>query len=172
MTIKKAYQPIMDLLNANPDKKVSKILEAAIALCSAKTSRASGVSSFIADASGATVAIFDYYFKRWMPLVGENAVEFGAKKNTTTGFNPMSKEGVSNWTKQQRVAKTAQTELLTRVAAGEVAPTDIGDVQATIEAERKAIAETESGFATKEEVIAYLNENGVSVDAEPVAEAA
>ena len=144
-------------------------------MCSAKTSRGGGASSFIKAADGAVVAILDYYFKRWMPLVGDDAVEFGAKKNTATGYNTMSKEGVSHWTKQQRVAKQANAELLTRVASGEIKPDQIADEQARIEAARTTPAETELGFATKEEVVAYLQDNGVEVDVpadEPVAEAA
>lgn len=171
MTVKKAYLPIVEFLTENSDKKVKSILDEVIAMCSAKASRTSGsgVSNFIRDANGNVVAINDYYFKRWMPLVGEQAVEFGAKRGTPTGFNSMSKEGVSNWTKQQRQAKQAHHELLNRVAAGEITPDQIPAEQAKIEEERKSIVGTELGFATIEELVAYLNENGVSVQ---IAEAA
>lgn len=165
MTIKKAYQSIVAFLEENSDKKVKSILDQVREMTSAKAGVREGGTTFIKDATGATVAILDYYFKRWMPLVGEQAVEFGAKKSTATGFNTMSKAGVSAWTKQQRVAKEAEAKLLDDVAAGNVKPGDIPAKQAGIEIIRKAIVTTDLGFETKEEVLAYLAENGVQVEA-------
>ena len=75
-TVKKAYQDIVSFLEANKDAKVSKVLEQVIEMASAKANRSEG-STFIKDASGNAVAILDYYFKRWMPLVGDKAVDFG-----------------------------------------------------------------------------------------------
>lgn len=162
--IKKAYQPIVDFLEANQDVKVSKVLAEVRNMASAKT--ASRVSnSFIRNTAGEVVAIHDYYFKRWMPLVGDKAVEFGSKKGTPTGYNPMCKKGVSNWTRQQKEAKQANSELLNRVASGEVAPGDIIAEQEAIEAARNSIVETDLGFATEDEVRAYLVENGVETAA-------
>lgn len=163
MAIKKAYQDIVTFLEANENVKVKTILDQVREMASAKTAREGG-SIFIKDASGNVVAILDYYFKKWMPLVGDKAVEFGAKKSTSTGFNTMSKAGVSAWTKQQREASASEANLLARVSSGEVQPTDIGAEQAKIEEARKAIIETDLGFATKEEVLAYLAENGVQID--------
>lgn len=163
--IKKAYQEIVSFLEENSDKKVKSILEDVIAMASAKTTRGESGGNFIKDSEGNVVAIFCYYFKRWMPLVGDAAVEFGAKKNTATGLNSMCKEGVSHWTKQQRVAKQAQADLLNKVAKGEVAPENILDEQKAIEDERKAIVETELGFATKEDIETYLSQNSIALAA-------
>lgn len=172
MSIKKAYAPLIEFLNENADKKVKSVMDEIIALCSTKSVRSSAaVSNFIKDESGETVAIFDYYFKRWMPLVGDLAVEFGVKRNTPTGFNTMSKAGASHWTRQQRVAQLAHGELLNRVAAGEITPDQIPDEQAKIEVERKSIVETDLGFATREEVIEYLNSSH-AVAVTPITEAA
>lgn len=166
--VKKAFQPIVDLLeNAvaeNPKVTVRSLMKQVIDLTKATVTRGVG-SSFIKDAAGNTVAIHDYYFKRWMPLVGDKAVEFGAKQKTATGFNTMCKEGVSHWTKQQREAKNAETALLTKVASGEIAPSDIAAHQIEIETARKAIVPTELGFATTEELMAYLADNGVEASA-------
>lgn len=164
MSVKKAYTEIVALLEANKDKKVSSVLEQVIELASAKGNRAAG-NTFMKDVKGNTVAIFDYYFKRWMPLVGDKAVEFGTKANTATGFNSMCKEGVSNWTKQQRVAKQAGADLLKRVAAGEVKPADIPAEQEKIEAERQAIVATELGFEDQAKLMKYLHKNGVELEA-------
>lgn len=162
MTIKKAYADIVAFLEENQDKKVRAVLEDVKNMASAKVAREGG-STFLKDAAGNTVAILDYYFKRWMPLVGEKAVEFGVKKNTATGFNTMSKAGTSAWTKQQREAKQAEQNLLAEVSAGNIEPSDIPAKQAEIETARKAIEATELGFETKEQVVAYLVENGVQV---------
>lgn len=159
-TVKKAFQPLIDFLEANADKKVKSILNEVIELTKASTNRMEG-SSFIKDSEGNVVAIHDYYFKRWMPLVGEKAVDFGQKVKSATGLNTMCKEGVSHWTKQQREAKNGLAALLGKVASGELAPTDIAAEQAKLEEARKAIAPTELGFATQEEVEAYLVENNV-----------
>lgn len=162
MTIKKAYADIVAFLEENQDKKVRAVLEDVKNMASAKVAREGG-STFLKDAAGNTVAILDYYFKRWMPLVGEKAVVFGVKKNTATGFNTMSKAGTSAWTKQQREAKQAEQNLLAEVSAGNIKPSDIPAKQAEIETARKAIEATELGFETKEQVVAYLVENGVQV---------
>lgn len=154
-TVKKAFQPLIDFLEANADKKVKSILAEVIELTKAQTTRMEG-SSFIKDATGTVVAIHDYYFKRWMPLVGPSAVDFGQKLKSATGLNTMCKEGVSNWTKQQREAKNGLASLLSKVASGELAPADIAVEQAKLEEARKAIVPTELGFATQEEVEAYL----------------
>lgn len=162
MTIKKAYADIVAFLEENQDKKVRAVLEDVKNMASAKVAREGG-STFLKDIAGNTVAILDYYFKRWMPIVGEKAVEFGVKKNTATGFNTMSKAGTSAWTKQQREAKQAEQNLLAEVSAGNIKPSDIPAKQAEIETARKSIEATELGFETKEQVLAYLAENGVQV---------
>lgn len=166
MTIKKAYQDIVTFLEANENVKVKSILDQVREMASAKVGAREGGSTFIKDAQGNVVAVLDYYFKRWMPIVGEKAVEFGAKKSTSTGLNTMSKAGVSAWTKQQREARAAEADLLDKAAAGEIQPTEIAAKQAEIEEARKAIAATDLGFETRDEVVAYLSENGIEIAAE------
>lgn len=162
MTIKKAYADIVAFLEANENVKVKTILDQVREMASAKVSREGG-NTYIKDVAGNTVAILDYYFKKWMPLVGEKAVEFGAKASTASGFNTMSKAGVSEWTKQQRIAKAAQSTLLAEVSAGNVKPEEIAAKQAAIEEARKAITATDAGFDSEEEVRAYLVEAGVQL---------
>ncbi|PIR06648.1 MAG: hypothetical protein COV55_02740 [Candidatus Komeilibacteria bacterium CG11_big_fil_rev_8_21_14_0_20_36_20] len=160
--IKKAYQPIVDLLNSNKDAKVSDVIDQVVELVSAKSSRGEVGGNFIKDNDGNTIAIKCYYFKRWMPLVGESAVEFGTKVRTATGFNSMCKEGVSHWTKQQREAKNANAELLNKVANGDIAPENILAEQAKIEETRKSIVDTDLGFASAEEINTYLENEGLT----------
>jgi hypothetical protein len=159
--IKKAYEPILAILEANPEAKIKTVLEQIRGLASAKATR--NATTFLKNDKGEVVAIFDYYFKRWMPVVGPKAVEFGKKEKTPTGFNNMSKEGVSLWTKQLREAKQAEIALLTRVTKGELKPTDIPAEQEKIKAQREAVAETDKGFATQDDLMKYLKKEGHNV---------
>lgn len=156
MTIKKAYLELIAFLEANENKKVKTILDEARAMCEAKNSSGSDTgSTFIRDESDEVVAIFCYYFKRWMPLCD---VEFGAKKNTASGYNTMCKSGVSQWTKQQRVAKKAKEELLDDLSDGTVEVSELADLQKSIEHCRKRIidCDEEVSFETSTEVLKYL----------------
>lgn len=162
--VKTAFQPIVDLIEAaianDPKVRAKDLINEVIALTAAKIATGVG-STIMKDASGAVVAIRCYYFKRWMPLVGDKAVEFGKKANTATGLNTMCKEGSSHWTKQQREADAANKELISKVISKEITPDDIPALQAKIEEDRKVIVPTELGFATEEEAREYLAASGV-----------
>jgi hypothetical protein len=64
-----------------------------------KNTRASKSTTFIKNSKNETVAIYDYYFKKWVPIVGKDAQEI-TKKNTPSGFNSMTKLGTNLWTKR------------------------------------------------------------------------
>lgn len=162
MAIKKMYIELIELLEANSDKKVKSVLPDILALASAKQARNVG-STYIKNSEGEPVAISCYYFKRWMPLVGDLAVEFGAKKSTATGYNTMCKTGVSHWTKQNNMAKKAHDTLLDRLEAGDLTVDQIPAEKVRIEDERRQVAETDLGFAERDEVVAYLQEQGVVI---------
>lgn len=162
MTIKKAYKDIIDLLNANQDQLVSDILPEAIELASAKTGGGgSRATTFHRNEDGVVVAIKCYYHGTWM---SPEVAEFGKKASSATGYNSMCKEGVSNWTKQQRAFKQAQASLLTQVASGEIAAEDIAAHMEALEADRDAIVEREDGygFATLEECLQDNAERGLA----------
>lgn len=164
--LKKSLAGLFAILRENQERKVKSIMGDIEHFFYAK-SNSTGSSTpheqaTLKDANGKVVAIRCYYFKRWMPLVGDLAVEVGSKANSATGLNTMCKEGVNLWTKQNREAKLAMDDLLARVEAGEVSPSGIADEKAKIEADRKRIAETDKGFATLDEVTAYLVANGVA----------
>lgn len=165
MSVKKVYEPIIAVMvnavETNPKVKVADILEQIKELASAKAKRVEGNSS-IRDANGVVVAIHDYYFKRWMPLVGDVAVEFGKKTNTVTGYNTTCKVGLSLWTKQQNQAAAANKQLLEDVKSGTLQAADIGARQEEIEVTRKSIVETDLGFVSEEDVRAYLVSQGVT----------
>jgi hypothetical protein len=149
MTVKKQYESIVELLEANKHKKVSTIMPEILELVSGKTNK----HTFHKDEEGNVIAIFCYYHKCW-ELVSE--VEYGKKASSAHGLNNMCKEGVSLWTKQQRRAKVAKEELLAKVASGEVEPSALPVELQAIEDERIKIVEqdTRVGFATLDEALA------------------
>ena len=169
MSIKKSFIPLIEFLAAKAEDAsvtVASILEEVTAMASTKGRKTSGeaaVTTMIKDAEGKVVAIFDYYFKRWMPLVGDEAVDFGIKASSASGFASMCKSGVSHWTKQQRDAKKALANILTQVESGELELSDIAAAKEAIEADRKLIVETDLGFATAEEINDYLIEQGIDL---------
>jgi len=148
MAIKKAFQPLVELLQENQDKKVKNIIDDVLALCETK-SRAGGATTVHRDDEGNVVAIFDYYFKLWMPL---SHIEFGAKASSGTGYNSMCKEGVSNWTRQRSAAKKAESALLDQAISGDVQPDELKELKAEIEAARDEVVahSTGIGFETIE----------------------
>ena len=152
MSIKKPYADIVKFLEDNKEKKVSSILETVLSMCESKKQS----STVIKDANGKIIAIFCYYHKQW-ELVDE--VQYGSKKNSTTGLNTMCKIGTSQWTKQQRDAKNAKTELLMKVANGEISPSDINKLSEDIEAQRLQINmdNAPKGYANEEDVYALIS---------------
>lgn len=158
MPIKKACQPIVDLLNKHLDRPISDVIDEVITLASAKARSAKGPRErmYIMH-EDKPVAVKCYYFQRWMPIVGSKAVEFGTKAgNKTTGLNNMCKEGVSNWTKQNKALKDSERNIFAEVKKGNIAPTDIEAKEKAEAKEIKKIAKTDLGFETRDEVIAYL----------------
>lgn len=167
MAIKKSMQELYDLLVANKNEVISDILEStlvpAMSTKARGASKGESVRTSLRDIDGNVVAILDYYYKRWMPLVGDEAVEFGKKASSNTGYNSMCKEGLAAWTKQQREAKEATAQILVDVEKGTLATDDIADRRAEIEEARKAIQPTDLGFETLDEVVAYLEAEGVEL---------
>lgn len=150
MSIKKAYAGIVEFLKVNKDKKVGTILDEVIEMCSAK-SAGSSATTINRNEEGVITHIRCGYFKRWLPV---SHVEFGAKSGSASGFNPMCKEGISLWTKQQREAKKAKEELLNAVASGEVPADQIQTRLDDIEVARTEVFAHPLGTETLEEALA------------------
>ena len=129
MTIKKQFVELVALLEANPNKKVSTMLSKVYELAESKKKD----TTYILDAEGNPFAIFCWYHKQW-ELV--NDIPFGSKVSNPTGLNNMCKVGTSKWTKAQRDATKANTDILAQVAGGELEPSKILDRQAEIELAR------------------------------------
>lgn len=151
--IKKAFQPIVDLLEANKDKKVSTILEDIMALAAAKTGGGGGTTSFHKTEDGTVVALRCAYHKKFFI---PSEVEFGAKASSTSGFAAMSKDGTAKWNAQYKAAKEAEAGLLERVSSGDLPVADIPVEQERIAQERAEIVPIEGieGYETLEECLA------------------
>ena len=152
MTIKKAYVELIQFLELNSTKKVSTILEEAKAMCEAKNNG----ETVLRDEDGEVVAIFCYYHKKWEPI---SDCEYGAKKSTSSGYNTMCKEGVSNWTKQQRKSKLNKESLLEQLSEGTLDVNDLKQHQDEIEIERTKVLPREDtiGFTDTKDCLEYLS---------------
>ena len=157
MSTKKMYVELVTFLENNSDKKVKSILDEVRQMCESKNTGGSEIgTTFLKDTNGHTIAIFCYYFKKWVPL---SHVEVGTKINTASGYNTMCKEGVSNWTKQQRVAKNEGEELLAKLSDGSLLVEDLGTARQEIESRRKAIVEPKDAtyfFTSADEVLNFI----------------
>lgn len=156
MTIKKQFEEIYAFLEANKNKKVATIFDDVIALMSSKSGGSDIGKTFIKNDAGEVIGVYCYYHKKWEAI---RVAEYGVKTNTATGLNTMCKEGVSSWSKQQRIYKKANEELLKQVASGELSPEDLQAKMDELEVERKSIEvrNDEHGFDTAEEFTAWFN---------------
>ena len=134
MSTKKVFIELIAFLETQKDSKISDILktEEFKELVIAKKNG----NTVLKDQNENIVAIFCWYHKRWELLF---EVEYGSKASHHTGLNTMCKIGVNLWTKQQAVAKVAKTELLDKVADGEVEVKDIAELVSDIENARNRI---------------------------------
>jgi len=140
--VKKQYEELHAFLEENKAKKVSTLMPQLIEMMQRKNNASGQANTFIKDDEGNVIAIYCYYHKMW-ELVSE--VEYGAKKGTATGYNTMCKQGVSQWTKQQRVKKQEEALILNKVAKGELAVEDINSEQDIIAEKAKVIIAREDG---------------------------
>jgi len=161
-TIKKAFVEIVETLQANTNELVGDILPQIIALASAKTGGGGGkATTFHKNEDGQIVGVQCYYHGLWM---SPEVADFGKKASSATGFNSMCKDGVSKWTKQERVAKAAKEQLLLDVADGTVDAADLPAVMQDIEDARKEREPREDGygFATLEELLEDNAQRGIA----------
>ncbi len=161
---KKVFEPILAILTsalaANAKVRVSEVIDEITEACRARVGEGAGgkATTFHKDENGVVVGIRDFYFQKWFD---PRTVPVGAKANTPSGYNSMSKAGLNQWTKQQSDAKKAKDALLVAVGAGEVAADAIGAKLQEIEDARNSVtalpvAEDGSAlyFDTVEELIA------------------
>jgi hypothetical protein len=135
MNVKKQFEELYALLEANQNKKISTVMPQLVELMSRKAGGANDGKNHYVDDNG-TTWVFCYYHKKWESTL---LAEYGQKKGTSTGLNTMCKEGVSAWTKQQRTKKQAEAGLLAKVSSGELDPSGIGAEMTRIAEEAKTV---------------------------------
>ena len=146
MSTKKVFIEMVQYLESQKDSKIADILksEEFLELIVAKKNS----HTVLKDKDGNIVAIFCYYHKQWELL---SEVEYGSKKSHHTGYNTMCKIGVNKWTKQQSVAKVAKSDLLDKVAAGEIEVADVQHHLSDIEDTRNFIDMLDAPKGSKKE---------------------
>ena len=130
-TIKKPFVEIHKILINNLNKNVNEIMDLLEPIMEAQVRDKCHRTNENGD-----LEIFCWYHKEW-EVVGE--VEYGSKKNTSTGYNTMCKIGVNQWTKQQREFKKAKNELLDQVMEGTIEPNELNGLIEELEEERDKI---------------------------------
>lgn len=130
--IKKVYADIFAFLQANADKKIKAIMPELLEMVTSKQMS----STFRKDAKGNVTHVFCYYHKKWEDIT---IAEYGNKATSASSLNSMCKEGVNQWTKQQRDLKKAKEDVLTKVGKGEITPDQIHDLLVQAEAATKLI---------------------------------
>ena len=145
--VKKQFEELYTLLVDNKNKKINTLLPQLIELMQKKNNASGQANTFIKDAEGIVTHIFCYYHKKWEDVT---IAVYGSKKGTATGFNTMCKEGVSNWTKQQRIKKQAEAGLLTRIISGEILPEELPTYQKELLDTSKLIKPREDEHGTDE----------------------
>lgn len=141
--IKKVYAELFALLNDNQDKKVKALLPQIMELVQSKQM----TKTFKVDAEGKVTHVFCYYHKKWEAV---SVAEYGSKAKSASSLNSMCKEGVNQWTKQQRDAKKAKEQVLAKVASGELTPDQIHQELINIEEATKVIVPREDGHGFDE----------------------
>ncbi len=136
-TIKKQYQAIIDLLEANSNKKVSTVLPQILELCEAKQQ----AKTFKLNEEGEVTHVYCYYHKQWESV---DECEYGTKKSSASGLNSMCKVGYNQWSKQQRDFKKAKEQLLQDVADGEIEAVELKAMLEELEVQRTAIVPRDS----------------------------
>jgi len=129
--IKKQFVSIFSIIETNKDKFSKSLYQSLVDECTSKTL----AQTFRTNDDG-DLEVFCWYHKEW-----ENTTtcEYGNKKGTKTGLNTMCKQGVSSWTKQQRVLKSSKENLLTQVMNGDVQQDELVDLMYDLEQASKKI---------------------------------
>jgi len=160
MQVKKVFEGLITLLQENEDKKVKTILPQILELARAKR-RSNEGETYIKNADGAVVAILCSYYSKWMPTVGDKAVEFGKRVGTATGLNSMCKDGLNLYAEQKRIAVEATNKLMQDLRSKAVSQDNMDSILSGIEIKKELREPTDKGFADRSELETYLESCGI-----------
>lgn len=132
-TIKTQFITLHTLMTDNIGKKLTPKL---MAMFEAEMQSKVMAKTFKKDDDGNVTHIFCYYHKEWEEVAN---VPYGKKASTSHGLNTMCKQGVSHWTKQQRIMKQEKSKLLDDVANEVIPSSDLSTLLSEIEERAKTI---------------------------------
>jgi len=141
--VKKVYIPLIELLEANKNKSIKTLMPEILALTQSKTQ----AKTYRVNENGEVTHVFCYYHKLWEDV---SIAEYGAKAKTASGLNTMCKEGLSNWSKQQRDYKKAKSQILDQVVAGTLSADKVEDTLHDLEQAKDQIVLREDGHGEAE----------------------
>lgn len=131
--IKKDFVELVAFLETNKNKKVETILEQLKELCSSKNVMASTLRR---DEEGNVTHVYCYYHKEWEDV---SVIPYGNKYNTASGLNTMCKQGVNQWTKQQRVYKSTIAQIGSDLMEGKITTEQALELRTRAEAAKDLI---------------------------------
>ena len=169
--VRKGHEPVYNLLVANKDRKVGDILAQAIQLMSAG---GRAIDKAIKGVDGTVLAYVSTYSGWFQPVVGSKKSDTRVVANSSTGFNNMTQEEQALYNKARLeynkskeandLANAHNAQLLVKVSKGEVKAADVGGLmKEVVDLETIMNPDTtqlSTGFATREECVAYLKKEG------------
>lgn len=141
--VKKAFQPLVDLLTNNSDKVVEDLMPEIYKLVLSTQM----TSTCRRDDEGNVTHIFCYYHKKWEDI---SEVEYGTKASSTTGLNTMCKEGLAHWNKQNRDYKKNKSLILDRIVEGTLSPSEVESELEKLEIEKVKIVPRKDNLGSDE----------------------
>lgn len=170
-TIKQSHVDIHTFLVANPGAKIGDVMDKLTGFCVSRRgqggSSGSAVRAMTNDGSeGETLAVRTAISGRWLPVVGSQAVNIAPKKASSTGYSAYSQEGTKFYNARKKVvddAKAKNEALSARRLNDEISVDEYKSslIDLTnLKAEGYEGAALTEGFATREEVIDYLQNEG------------
>ena len=118
--IKKHYEEIYAILEANATKKVSTVLPQLLEIMTAKQN----AKNYRVNDEGQVTHVFCYYHKEWEDIA---ECEYGKKANSASGLASMCKEGVKSWNAQQKAIGQLKEQALDLVMKGELEPASLAE---------------------------------------------
>lgn len=179
--IKKAFQPLITLLEQNEGKKITRDFIAQACALEGVIAKAggSGVVSFVRDKANKTLAIMDTFQNAWF-VVGDttNRGVPVSRKATASGYNSHTSVGAVLYGKDRKLINDhamAIEELKKQFFADDSSMTkdefraEEQTLNGQLDAERKALRDgnpLKQGFASRDDVVAHLQQEGHDVDTE------
>jgi len=135
--VKKVYQPLIELLEANANKNVKTLMPQILEMVQSKQLD----KTFKRDEEGKVTHVFCYYHKEWESV---DECDYSPRPKSASGLNNMCKIGTNQWNKQNRDFKKAKEGLLDKLMNGLLAQSELEDAMAEAELAQKVIIPLDS----------------------------